>query len=43
MSTMSSPLVRWGAGAIAFVALLGILRLRPWQGTKDAGGARRHP
>jgi NitT/TauT family transport system substrate-binding protein len=38
MSTMSSPLVRWGAGAIAFVALLGILRLRPWQGTKTPAG-----
>ncbi len=31
MSPVSSPLVRWGAGAIAFVALLGILRFRPWQ------------
>jgi NitT/TauT family transport system substrate-binding protein len=38
MSTMSSPLVRWGAGAIAFVALLGVLRLRPWQGTKTPSG-----
>jgi NitT/TauT family transport system substrate-binding protein len=38
MSTMSSPLVRWGTGAIAFVALLGILRLRPWQGTRTPAG-----
>jgi NitT/TauT family transport system substrate-binding protein len=42
MSTMSSPLVRWGAGAIAFVALLGILRLRPWQGTKTPAGEAAH-
>jgi NitT/TauT family transport system substrate-binding protein len=26
-----SPLVKWGAGALAFVALLGLLRFRPWQ------------
>ncbi len=31
MSAMSSPLVRWGAGALAFVAILGVLRARPWQ------------
>src|SRR4026209_2788178 len=31
MSTLSSPLIKWGAGAIAFVALLGLLRFRPWQ------------
>jgi len=31
MSTLSSPLVRWGAGAVALVAVLGVLRYRPWQ------------
>ncbi len=31
MSLLSSPFARWTAGAIAFVALLGLLRFRPWQ------------
>ena len=31
MSAMSSPFVRWGAGALAFVAVLAVLRLQPWQ------------
>jgi NitT/TauT family transport system substrate-binding protein len=31
MSWTSSPLVRWGAGAFAFLVLLAALRLRPWQ------------
>lgn len=31
MSAMSSPFVRWGAGALAFVAVLAALRLYPWQ------------
>ena len=31
MSVMSSPFVRWGAGATIFVALLAVLRLQPWQ------------
>ena len=31
MSRLSSPFVKWSAGAIAFVALLGVLRFRPWQ------------
>ena len=31
MNTLSSPLIKWGAGAIAFVAVLGLLRFRPWQ------------
>ena len=31
MSAMSSPFVRWSAGAVAFVAVLAALRLQPWQ------------
>jgi len=31
MSAMSSPFVRWSAGALIFVALLAVLRLQPWQ------------
>ena len=31
MNPMSSPFVRWGAGALAFVAVLAVLRLQPWQ------------
>jgi NitT/TauT family transport system substrate-binding protein len=31
MSAMWSPFVRWGAGALAFVAILATLRLHPWQ------------
>ena len=31
MSAMSSPFVRWGAGAVVFVAVLAVLRLQPWQ------------
>ena len=31
MSAMSSPFVRWGAGALVFVAALAVLRLHPWQ------------
>jgi NitT/TauT family transport system substrate-binding protein len=31
MSAMSSPFVRWGAGALAFVAVLAALRFYPWQ------------
>ncbi len=26
-----SPLLRWGVGALAAVAILGVLRARPWQ------------
>ena len=26
-----SPLLRWGVGALAAVALLGVLRAKPWQ------------
>jgi NitT/TauT family transport system substrate-binding protein len=31
MNVLSSPFVRWGAGALAFVAILAALRLQPWQ------------
>ena len=31
MKAMSSPFVRWGAGALVFVAVLAALRLHPWQ------------
>jgi NitT/TauT family transport system substrate-binding protein len=46
MSAMSSPFVRWGAGALAFVAVLAALRLHPWQRsavttTEDAAGRER--
>ena len=34
-----SPLVRWGLGALAAVALLGLLRAKPWQPAPAAGGA----
>ena len=33
MKTMSSPFVRWGAGALVFVAVLAALRLHPWRRT----------
>jgi NitT/TauT family transport system substrate-binding protein len=35
MSAFSSPLVRWGVGAVAFVAILGALRARPWERRVD--------
>jgi NitT/TauT family transport system substrate-binding protein len=31
MKAMSSPFVRWGTGALVFVAVLAALRLHPWQ------------
>jgi NitT/TauT family transport system substrate-binding protein len=31
MNAMRSPFVRWGAGALVFVAVLAVLRARPWQ------------
>jgi NitT/TauT family transport system substrate-binding protein len=31
MNPMSSPFVRWGAGALALVAVLTVLRLQPWR------------
>jgi NitT/TauT family transport system substrate-binding protein len=46
MSALSSPFVRWGAGAVAFVAILTVLRLQPWQRSTvppagaSAGGPR---
>jgi NitT/TauT family transport system substrate-binding protein len=33
MKAMSSPFVRWGAGALVFVAVLAALRLHPWRRT----------
>jgi NitT/TauT family transport system substrate-binding protein len=41
MNAMSSPFVRWGAGALAFVAILAALRLHPWQRTVPEASARR--
>jgi NitT/TauT family transport system substrate-binding protein len=45
MNPMSSPFVRWGAGAVALVAVLGVLRLQPWRSAapvvqESAGGGR---
>jgi NitT/TauT family transport system substrate-binding protein len=31
MNAISSPFVRWGAGAVIFVVFLAVLRLQPWQ------------
>ena len=31
MNAMSSPFVRWGAGALVLVAVLAVLRLQPWR------------
>jgi NitT/TauT family transport system substrate-binding protein len=31
MSAFTSPFVRWGAGALALVAILAVLRMQPWQ------------
>lgn len=39
MSTLQSPFVRWSAGAIVFVAALGLLRLHPWQRSGRVGSA----
>jgi hypothetical protein len=41
-----SPFLRWGVGALAFVAVLAVLRAKPWQGPSAAlppgkGGAER--
>lgn len=36
--SMSSPFVRWGVGAVAFVAVLAVLRLQPWQRSTAAPG-----
>jgi len=41
MKPMSSPFVRWGAGALVFVAVLAALRLHPWQ--RSAGTATEQP
>jgi NitT/TauT family transport system substrate-binding protein len=41
MNALSSPFVRWGAGALAFVAVLAALRLHPWQRTIPEESARR--
>ena len=31
MNARPSPFVRWAAGAVVFVAILGVLRLQPWR------------
>jgi NitT/TauT family transport system substrate-binding protein len=40
-----SPLLRWGVGALAALAILGVLRAKPWQrgssAVEQAGGAPR--
>ena len=41
MNAMSSPFLRWGAGALAVVAVLAALRMRPWQRTIPGESARR--
>lgn len=41
MSLRSSPFARWGAGALAFVAILGVLRLRPWRQAPPEDAAPR--
>ena len=41
MNALSSPFARWGAGALAFVAVLAALRLHPWQRTIPEESARR--
>ena len=41
MNAMSSPFLRWGAGALAVVAVLAALRMRPWQRTIPEGSTRR--
>jgi NitT/TauT family transport system substrate-binding protein len=46
MRGISSPFVRWGVGALAFVAVLAALRLHPWQRsavttTEDSAGHAR--
>ena len=34
-----SPLLRWGLGALAAVALLGVLRAKPWRTAPAAPSA----
>jgi NitT/TauT family transport system substrate-binding protein len=41
MNAMSSPFVRWGAGAVICVAVLAALRLHPWQRAIPGESARR--
>ena len=41
-----SPLLRWSVGALAGLAVLGLLRAKPWQRasaghTQEKGGAER--
>jgi NitT/TauT family transport system substrate-binding protein len=38
---MRSPVVRWGLGALAAVALLTVLRFRPWQASDSSIGTAR--
>lgn len=37
---MKSPIVRWGLLVLGVVAVLGVLRARPWQRTSSAGADR---
>ena len=43
MKAMSSPFMRWGGGALVFVAVLAVLRLHPWQRAfpEDSAGKER--
>jgi len=37
---MQSPFVRWGIGALVLVAVLGVLRVKPWRSSDHANDAR---
>ena len=43
MNAISSPFVRWGAGALVFVAVLAALRLHPWQRSAPTPTEQRGP
>ena len=38
---MRSPLFRWGVGAVTLVAVLGVLRAKPWKSSDRPGGDAR--
>src|ERR1044071_7102985 len=40
---LRSPLTRWIVGVIAFIAILGLLRFKPWQHGSSAGLFTRQP